>query len=123
MVQIGGAVVGVIYGILELRSRLGVASNAIHGMHQPSNGAGHDVLLLSQHLTVVVEDEHDGAHRVLVGGDLLLPTPGQRLVEQDGERLVRPLEGRHQHDVEGVRNRRIYLFIAGDYSHLKLRLL
>jgi hypothetical protein len=33
---IGGAIVGVSYGTSELHSRLGVAFNAIHGMHQPS---------------------------------------------------------------------------------------
>jgi hypothetical protein len=36
MVCIGGVVVGVSCGTLELRSRLGVAFDAIHGMHQPS---------------------------------------------------------------------------------------
>jgi hypothetical protein len=35
-VQIGGAVVDVSYGTSELRSRLGVAFNAFHGMHQSS---------------------------------------------------------------------------------------
>jgi hypothetical protein len=38
MVQLGGGVagVGVSYGTSELRSRLDVAFNAIHGIHQPS---------------------------------------------------------------------------------------
>jgi hypothetical protein len=36
MVWIGGAIVGVSYGSPEFRSRLGVAFNAIHRMHQPS---------------------------------------------------------------------------------------
>jgi hypothetical protein len=35
MVQFGGAIVGVSYGTPELQSRLVVAFNAIHGMHQP----------------------------------------------------------------------------------------
>jgi hypothetical protein len=35
-VHVGGAVVGVRYVTPKLRSRLGVAFNAIHGMHQPS---------------------------------------------------------------------------------------
>jgi hypothetical protein len=33
---IDGAVVGVNYDTPEFRSRLGIAFNAIHGMHQPS---------------------------------------------------------------------------------------
>jgi hypothetical protein len=36
MVRIGGVVIGVSYDTPELHSRLGVAVNAIHGMHQPS---------------------------------------------------------------------------------------
>jgi hypothetical protein len=36
MVNIGGVVVGLIYGIPKLHVRFGVAFNAIHGMHQPS---------------------------------------------------------------------------------------
>jgi hypothetical protein len=36
MVRIGGVVVGVNYDTLELHSRLGIAFNAINGMHQPS---------------------------------------------------------------------------------------
>jgi hypothetical protein len=36
MVQIGGAVIGVSYGTPELHFRLGIAFNAINGMHQPS---------------------------------------------------------------------------------------
>jgi hypothetical protein len=36
MVRIGGVVVGVSYGTPELHSRLGVAFNAIHEMHQSS---------------------------------------------------------------------------------------
>jgi hypothetical protein len=35
-VQISDAVVGVSYGTLKFYSRLGVAFNAIHGMHQPN---------------------------------------------------------------------------------------
>jgi hypothetical protein len=34
-VQIGGTIVGVSYGTAELHSRLGVAFNVIHRMHQP----------------------------------------------------------------------------------------
>jgi hypothetical protein len=33
MVQLGGAIVGVLYDTLELCSRLGVAFNAIDGVH------------------------------------------------------------------------------------------
>jgi hypothetical protein len=36
MVWISSAVIGVSYGTPELSSRLGVAFNAIHEMHQPS---------------------------------------------------------------------------------------
>jgi hypothetical protein len=36
MVRIGGAVIGVSYDTLELHSRLGIAFNAIHEMHQSS---------------------------------------------------------------------------------------
>jgi hypothetical protein len=36
MVRLSGAVIGVSCGTLELCSRLGVAFNAIHRMHQPS---------------------------------------------------------------------------------------
>jgi hypothetical protein len=36
MVRLGGAVVGVSYVTSELRSRLDIAFNAIHEMHQPS---------------------------------------------------------------------------------------
>jgi hypothetical protein len=36
MVRVGGAVVEVSYDTPELRSRLDIAFNAIHGMHQPS---------------------------------------------------------------------------------------
>jgi hypothetical protein len=36
MMRIGGAVVEVSYDTPELYSRLGVAFNTIHGMHQPS---------------------------------------------------------------------------------------
>jgi hypothetical protein len=36
MVRLGGDVVGVSDGTPELCSRLGVAFNGIHGMHQPS---------------------------------------------------------------------------------------
>jgi hypothetical protein len=35
MVQLDGTVIGVSYGTLELRSRLGVVFNAIYGIHQP----------------------------------------------------------------------------------------
>jgi hypothetical protein len=34
--RVGGAVVGVSYDTLELCSRLGIAFDAIHEMHQPS---------------------------------------------------------------------------------------
>jgi hypothetical protein len=34
--QIDGAVIGVSYSILGLHSKLGVAFNVIHGMHQPN---------------------------------------------------------------------------------------
>jgi hypothetical protein len=34
--RLGGVVVGVSYATTELHSRLGVAFNAIYGMHQPS---------------------------------------------------------------------------------------
>jgi hypothetical protein len=36
MVCVGGAVLGVSYSTPELHSRLGVAIDAIHVMHQPS---------------------------------------------------------------------------------------
>jgi hypothetical protein len=35
-VQLGGAVVGVSYGIPKLHSRIDIAFNGIHGVHQTS---------------------------------------------------------------------------------------
>jgi hypothetical protein len=36
MLLLGGVVVGVSYGTIELHSRFEIAFNAIYGMHQPS---------------------------------------------------------------------------------------